>query len=104
MDAEEKEICLYLKGFPGQFVSYGEIARRAAGKRRYREDPNWASVILTRMVEKGVIESDSTGHYRLKAVKKREKPRRWVSPQVRKILEQGGKTFEMEEDRDDEFK
>jgi hypothetical protein len=104
MDVEEKEICLYLKGFPGQFVSYGEIARRAAGKRRYREDPNWAATLLARMVEKGTIESDSTGHYRLKAVKKREKSKRWVSPQIRKILEQGGKTFEVEEDAEDEFK
>jgi hypothetical protein len=104
MDADEKEICLYLKGFPGQFASYGEIAKRAGGKRRYREDPNWASALLTRMVEKGILESDSTGHYRLKVVQKREKAKRWVSPQIRKILEQGGKTFEIPDEEDDEFK
>jgi hypothetical protein len=104
MDADEREICLYLKGLPGQFVSYGEIARRAAGKRRYRQDPNWASTVLTRMVEKGTLESDSTGHYRLKVVQKRKTAKRWVSPHIRKILEQGGKTFDIEEDADDEFK
>jgi len=102
MDADEKEICLYLKGFPGQFVSYGEISRRAGGKRRYRQDPNWASTILTRLVEKGTLESDSTGHYRLKVVPKRNKERRWVSPQIRKILEQSGKTFEIREDEEEE--
>ena len=101
MDADEKAICLYLKGFPGQFVSYGEVSRRAAGKRRYRQDPNWAATLLPRLVEKGILESDSTGHYKLRVVKKSEKQKRWVSPQIRKILEQGGKTIEIQED--DEF-
>src|SRR6266704_6151136 len=101
MDADEREVGLYLKGWPGQFVSYGEIARRAAGKRRYRQDPNCAGTLLPRMVEKGLLESDSTGHYRLRVVQKREKPKRWVAPHIRKILEQGSKTFEVA-DTDDE--
>jgi hypothetical protein len=107
MDADEREICLYLKGFPGQFVSYAEISRRAGGKRRFRHEPEWASPVLSRLVEKGIIESDSTGHYRLKTRPKRERPARWVSPQIRKILERSGKTFEgvYEVDEDeDEFK
>ncbi len=102
MDADEREICQYLKGWPNQFVSYGEIARRAAGKRRYRLDPNWASTVLARMVEKGSIESDSTGHYRLKVVPKREKSKRWVSPQIRRIIEQSGKTFDIKEEAEDD--
>ena len=107
MDADEREICLYLKGFPGQFVSYAEISRRAGGKRRFRQEPEWANTILTRLVEKGLVESDSTGHYRLKVRPKQHKPRRWVSPQIRKILEGSGKTFDgvFEVDKDeDEFK
>ncbi len=104
MDADEREICLYMKGFPGQFVSYKEIARRAGGKRRYRQEPEWATTVLSRMVEKGILESDSTGHYRLKVRPKREKPTRWVSPQIRKILERSGKTFEgvFEVDKDED--
>jgi hypothetical protein len=106
MDADEREICLYLKGFPGQFVSYAEISRRAGGKRRFRQEPEWASNVLNRLVEKGLIESDSTGHYRLKGRPKREKTARWVSPEIRKILERSGKAFEgvFEVDKDeDEF-
>jgi hypothetical protein len=94
MDADEREICLYLKGFPGQFVSFAEISRRAGGKRRYRQEPEWATMVLSRLVEKGLVESDSTGHYRLKFRPKREKTIRWVSPQIRAILDKSGKTFE----------
>ncbi len=108
MDADERDICLYLKGWPGQFVSVREITRRAGGKRRSREDPNWAMPILSRLVEKGLLESDSTGHYRLKPRLKKEKKQRWVSPHIQKILEKSGKqfdqTFEINEgDVDDLF-
>ena len=103
MDSDEKDICLYLKGLPAVFISQREIARRAAGKRRYREDPNWAAIVLARMVEKGIVESDSTGHFRLKARPPREKPRYWVSPQIRSILEKGGKTFEIEEETEEQI-
>src|SRR5215471_247631 len=103
MDADEREICLYLKGFPGQFVSFAEISRRAGGKRRYRQEPEWATNVLSRLVEKGVVESDSTGHYRLKVRPKKERSTRWVSPQIRKIFERSGKTFDglFEVDKDD---
>ncbi len=94
MDPDEREINLYLKGCPGQFVSLAEITRRAGGKRRYRDDPNWAVPILLRMVEKGVLESDSTGHYRLKPRGKKEKQKRWVAPHIQKILEKSGKRFD----------
>ena len=103
MDSDEREICIYLKGWRGNFVSLGEISRRAAGKRRYRQDPNWAVPILGRLVERGLVESDSTGHYRLKPPKPKDKNRKWVSPQIRKILEQSGKTFEIPAEEDDDF-
>ena len=92
MDADEREICNYLKGYPGQFIGVSEICRRAAGKRRYREEPNWAVQVLTRLLEKGVVEADSTGHYRLKQ-KQKEKPQRWMAPHIKKILEESGKKF-----------
>ena len=106
MDADERDICLYLKGFPGQFLSFAEISRRAGGKRRYRNEPEWATPVLSRLVEKGLIESDSTGHYRLKIRPKPDRPTKWVSPHIRKILEKSGKEFEgvYEIDKDeDEF-
>ncbi len=104
MDADERDICLYLKGFLHQFVSFREISKRAGGKRRYRQEPEWATPVLSRLVERGIIESDSTGHYRLKIRPKRERATRWVSPQIRKILEKSGKDFNgvFEVDKDDE--
>jgi hypothetical protein len=101
MDADEREICLYLKGWPGQFIGLSEICRRAAGKRRYHEDPNWAVPILGRLVERGVVESDSTGHYRLITNRKKKEHKQWVSPQIKKILEQSGKSFDVEEGGED---
>jgi hypothetical protein len=93
MDADEKAICEYLKSWPDQYVSGREISRRAGGKWRFREDPEWAGPVLTRLVERSIVESDSTGHYRLVRQTKSEKPKRWISPQVRKILEKSGKDF-----------
>jgi hypothetical protein len=89
---EEKEICIYLKSLPGQFVSAREIARRAGGKWRYREDPQWAEAVLVSLLEKKIIETDSTHHYRL-IIKEDKKPRKWISPQMKKILEKSGKDF-----------
>ncbi|HWX20430.1 MAG TPA: hypothetical protein VN578_11070 [Candidatus Binatia bacterium] len=80
-----------------------EICRRAAGKKRFHEDPNWAVQVLGRLVEKGVVESDSTGHYRLLRPEKKKEQKRWVSPQIRKILESSGKKFDESIDVEDDF-
>src|SRR5215470_2640841 len=104
MDSDERDICLYLKGWPGQFVSLAEITRRAGGKRRGRQEPNWALPVLSRLVEQGFIEADSTGHYRLVKRSQKEKKKRWVSPHIQNILQKSGKSFEgvheMDEDDD----
>src|SRR5437899_4386401 len=95
MDADEKEICIYLRGAPGEFLSISAISRRAGGKRKYRQDPNWAVPVLGRLIEKGFVEADATGHYRLRLVSKRDlQKKRWVSPHVRRILEKSGKQFD----------
>ena len=93
MDADERDICLYLRSWPGQFISGREICRRASGKKRFREDPNWATPVLGRLVEKGLIDSDSTGHYRLRPRERKTKPRKWLAPHVKKILRESGKDF-----------
>jgi hypothetical protein len=90
MDAEEKEICDFLKSWIDQFVSQREICRRAGGKWRFRENPNWALPVLSRMAEKGILESDAAGHFRLAPEKKDNKKKPWISPHLRKILEQQG--------------
>ncbi len=94
MEQEEKEICTYLKGVPGQFISAREICRRAGGKWRLRDDPKWAMPFLAHLVEKKVIESDATGHYRLIVKRDKKNPKgKWLSPQMKRILEKSGKDF-----------
>ena len=90
MDAEEKEICNYLKGFAGQFISGREICRRAGGKWRYRESPEWAVPFLTRLVEKKVLESDASGHYKLIKQSKKDQKGKWLSPKMKEILSSNG--------------
>ena len=92
MQPEEREICTYLKSMPGQFISARDIARRAGGKWRFRENPQWAEPVLTRLLEKKIIETDSTHHYRL-IMKVEKKNRKWVSPQMKRLLENSGKDF-----------
>ena len=46
------------------------------------------------MLEKGLVEGDASGHYRLPQEKKESKQRKWVSPEIKKILEKSGKKFD----------
>ena len=98
MSSEELDILRYLKSMPKAFFSMREICRRAGGKRVYRENPSWARPHLPRLVEKGLIETDGSGHYRIKS----EQPgqpgalkakRKWVSPQMARLLKASGKDF-----------
>jgi len=93
MQQEEREICTYLKSFPGQYVAARDIARRAGGKWRFRDNPLWAEPILDGLLAKKLIESDSTHHYRLIAKEEKKKAQKWVSPQLKRILEKSGKDF-----------
>lgn len=105
MGPEERDICMFLRSWPGQYVSAREICRRAGGKWRFRDDPNWAIQILLQLAEKGVLEKDADGHYRLTTVEEREKKQSnqrqgtWVAPHIQRILANGGigpaKTFEL---------
>jgi hypothetical protein len=96
MDAEQNAICLFLKTWPGQFVSRREICRRAGGKWRFREDENWAVPVLQRMVEARVVESDDSGHYRLMTPAggdSSNKRKLWLSPAMRNIFKESGCDF-----------
>lgn len=94
MDSDERAICDYLRSWPKTYVSAREIARRAGGKRRFREEPQWANPVISRLVEQGMIETDGLGHYRVKVVAiEKKRTHKWVSPQMKKILEQSGKDF-----------
>src|SRR5262249_11703925 len=101
MDSDEQDICNYLKSWPRQFISSREICLRAGGKRRFSEDPHWANQVLIRMAERGILETDTSGHFRLKPKEKAGRHKRWVSPQIRKILKESGKKFEGITDEDE---
>jgi hypothetical protein len=96
MDEDQNKICQFLKSWPGQFVSRKEICRRAGGKRRYREDENWAVPILQRMLEINLVEKDSDGRFRLteqKSHDQKKSQKRWISPAIKAILRQSGRDF-----------
>ena len=90
MDGDEREIFQFLKTRGAEFVNAVEIARRAGGKRRFYDDADWAKPVLARMAERGVLQSDPSGRYRLKPVARKGKDKRWVSPDIAKILEESG--------------
>jgi hypothetical protein len=94
VDADEREIFQFLKSWAGEFIGVREICRRAGGKRRFHEDPEWAKPVLLRMVERGILESNTTGHYRIKPVKKKKEHTRWVAPDIAQILKEGGADVE----------
>jgi len=92
MESEERDIIDYLKSWPDLYISPREISRRAGGKWRFREDEGWSKPVLMRMLEKGLVEEDSDGRYRLvmdRTEKRKEVKPRWISPAVQKILAKG---------------
>jgi hypothetical protein len=92
MDADEREIYHFLKHWRHEFISAREICRRAGGRKRFQKSPEWAKPILQNMVERGILEADSAGHFRIKPVPHNTKMKRWVSPQIAAILKSSGST------------
>ena len=90
MDGDEREIFQFLKTWGTEYVGAMEIARRATNKRRFYNEPDWAKEVLLRMADRGILESDSQGRYRVKPVSRRGKNKNWVAPDVAKILHEGG--------------
>jgi hypothetical protein len=101
MDADEREIYQFLKSRGTEFVHTREISRRAGGKRRFYEDQEWAKPVLLRMSERGILECNATGHFRLKPIPKKNKGKRWVSPDIAKILKESGVQIESAGDEAD---
>lgn len=90
MDGDEREIFQFLKSRGEEFVNAREIARRAGGKKKFYDDADWAKPLLMRMAERGILESDIQGRYRVKPVSRKGKDKRWVAPDIAKILQEGG--------------
>jgi len=64
LNADALEIIAYLKTAPNKFFSMLEISRRAGGRRRFEESPNWAKNLMTPLVEAGLLQVNARGYYR----------------------------------------
>ena len=90
MDGDEREIFHFLKTWGAEYLNAVEIARRAGNKKRFYADENWAKPVLMRMADRGILESDASGRYRIKPVSRKDKQKRWVAPDIAKILQESG--------------
>jgi hypothetical protein len=103
MDSDEREIFNYLKSWNGEFLGVAEICRRSGSKKRYHEDPDWAKPILHLMLERGIVERDIQGRYRIKPKPKKKNAGRWISPDIEQVLKEKGvevesQNLELEDD------
>ena|SRR5205814_7560112 len=64
MSSDEQLVVEYLEQFPGIFISPMEVSKRAAGRGRFKEQPEWARAILHRLAQQNSVESNEFGHYR----------------------------------------
>jgi hypothetical protein len=95
MDATEREIYYYLKSRRAKFVPARDIGRHVGSKRKFHYNPDWAKSALLRMVDRGILETDAEGGYRLKPIPRQNtKGKRWASPEIAEILKASGKAFD----------
>ncbi len=65
MTPEETTILDYLNGRPESAFAKREIARKAAKRVVYEENPHWADAPLASLVQQKLIEIDGNGNYHL---------------------------------------
>lgn len=89
----------YLRSHGDEFVSEMEVARRADGVRRFKEEPRWAHVALGQLVDKKLVETDGGGRYRIPPLhpegEKEAKPEKFIDPRLRKILERSKRKIDL---------
>ncbi len=94
MSSDERDIFNYLQTWGDEFINPKEVCRRAGTKKRFYDDPEWARPIMSAMADRGILESDMSGRYRVKAEPKKGHNKRWVSPDIEKILNDNGVDIE----------
>jgi hypothetical protein len=94
MDADERAVYYYVKSRRPQCVSHRDIGRHVGGKRRFRYNPEWAKPVLVRMIDRGILEADKGGLFRLKPMPQKETAGKcWASPAIAEILKASGKAY-----------
>ena len=103
LSAEEKLILEYLKPLGKAFASAKEVCRRAAGKSQFNTDPVWAKKHLKRLENRGLLETNPLGHYRIRR-ENEDGSKVPLDPRISKILSQSGqdfsKSFILDDDQD----
>ena len=78
MNGDDNLVLSYLGKFPNAFVSPMEVCKRAADRKRFAAEPDWAKPILIRLTQQHVLECNAVGHYKIKSEdeerKKHKKP------------------------------
>ncbi len=62
---EEQIIVKYLQQLGGAGATAREICRKSATKDRWKENERWAMPFVQALRDKGLIEIDAGGHYKL---------------------------------------
>jgi hypothetical protein len=65
MTQEETLVMNFLQERPESAFSRAEIARKAAKRNVYEEDPHWVDVPLASLVAQELVEFDNSGNYRI---------------------------------------
>ncbi len=92
MDADERDIYYYMKAQGRDYIPVPEICRRAGGKKRFRVHSDWAAPVISRMTQRGILEVDTTGRYRLKPRPEIDMTgKSWASRDLVKLLQARGK-------------
>jgi hypothetical protein len=89
MDTDERDIFQFLKTWGGDFTNPKEVCRRAGSKKRFYEDPDWARPILMRMAERGILESDIQGRFRVKPAPRKKHGGQEVAADTEGLNESG---------------
>jgi len=105
MDSDEQAVIEYLKTQLGVFLTVREISKRAAPDRTlWQEKPTWARPILIRLANKDRLETNALGQYRLKPEEEKKKTQEArvkktapVAAHMKKILEESGTVFDLDE-------
>jgi len=92
LTADQNAILDYLKTSPDDLFPAPKIARHAAGKDRYFEDPRWANHGLASLLDLGLVEMGDCGRYRIKTIpaQKCQNRQAFVAPHLQEILKQKG--------------
>ncbi|MBI3882367.1 MAG: hypothetical protein HY301_20200 [Verrucomicrobia bacterium] len=69
---EEQLIVDFLKASPKQFFSTIEIARKAAGRKAFEDDPRWALPLLLRLRDQDYIAASPDGGFKYVSPEERD--------------------------------